>query len=105
MTLKNTGGGQMAKGKRLSRPEEVRDRLKELIQKTLQEALEAELEDFLGYPRHQRTDNPNSRNGYTSKDVKTEIGEVELHVPRDRKSGFEPQIVKKRQRVLGEKTR
>jgi len=59
----------------------------ELIQKTFQEALEAELEDFLGYPRHQRTDNPNSRNGYTSKNVGTEIGEVELHVPRDRKSG------------------
>ncbi len=41
-------------------------------QKPLQEALEAELEDFLSYPKYYRTDNPNSRNGYTSKTVRTE---------------------------------
>ncbi len=92
----------MVKEKKAPRPEEVRVRLKELVQKTLQEALEAELEDFLGYPKHQRTDNPNSRNGYTSRTVRTDTGEVELHVPRERNSEFEPQLVKKRQTVLGE---
>jgi len=92
----------MEKKKKAPRPEEVRARLKELVQQTLQEALEAELEEFLGYSRHQRSENENSRNGYTSKTVRTETGEVEIEVPRDRKSEFEPQIIRKRQTVLRE---
>ena len=81
-------------------PELIKDDLKKLIQQTLKEALEAELEDFLGYSKYQRTDSDNSRNGYISKTVKTAAGEVEIETPRDRKGDFEPKIVKKRQTVL-----
>lgn len=80
--------------------EEVKSQIKKLIKQTLGEALEAELEEFLGYPKHKRTDSINSRNGYTQKEVRTESGEVEIKVPRDRKSEFEPRVVKKRQTVL-----
>ena len=90
----------MGKQKKAPRPEEVRSRIKELVQQTLQEALEAELEEFLGYPRNGRTSTGNTRNGYTEKTVRTDTGEVGLKVPRDRKSEFEPRIVRKRQTVL-----
>jgi putative transposase len=80
--------------------EEVKAQLKKLIQQTLQESLEAELEEFLGYPRYKRTNSADSRNGHTQKKVASESGEVEIKVPRDRNSEFEPQVVKKRQTVL-----
>jgi len=81
-------------------PELIKDDLKKLIQQTLKEALEAELEEFLGYSKYERTDSNNSRNGYISKTVKTAAGEIEIETPRDRKGDFEPKIVKKRQTVL-----
>ncbi len=80
--------------------EEVKSQIKKLIKQTLGEALEAELEEFLGYPKHKRTSSANSRNGYSQKGVRTESGEVEIKVPRDRRSEFEPRVVKKRQTVL-----
>lgn len=92
----------MERKKKAPKPEEVRARIKELVQQTLQEALEAEIEEYLGYSKYQRSYNENSRNGYNSKTVKTDSGEVEINVPRDRKSEFEPQIVKKRQTILSE---
>jgi putative transposase len=68
----------------------------------LETALEVEMEDHLGYAKHapEGRDRGNSRNGTRSKRVLTEVGEVELEVPRDRGGSFEPQIVKKRQRRL-----
>jgi len=48
--------------------------IKKLVQQTLREALEAELEEFLGYPGYQRSDSENSRNGYNPKTVKTASG-------------------------------
>ena len=71
-------------------PELIKDDLKKLIQQTLREALEAELEDFLGYSRYQRTDSDNSRNGYISKTVKSAAGEIEIETPRDRKGSLNP---------------
>ena len=73
-----------------------------LTKTVLETALEVELEDHLGYPKHAPVgrDKGNSRNGSRSKTVLTEVGEVELDVPRDREGSFEPQIVKKRQRRL-----
>jgi transposase-like protein len=60
------------------------------------------MEDHLGYPKHAPAgrDKGNSRNGSRSKTVLTEVGEVEIEVPRDRDGSFEPQIVRKRQRRL-----
>ena len=86
--------------KRAPRTEEVRARIKSLIQQTMQEALEAELEDYLGYPKNGKSPHDNNRNGYTEKTVRTDTGEIDLKVPRDRRSEFEPQLVRKRQTVL-----
>ena len=60
------------------------------------------MEDHLGYAKHapEGRDKGNSRNGARSKRVLTEVGEVEIEVPRDRDGSFEPRIVKKRQRRL-----
>jgi transposase-like protein len=73
-----------------------------LTKTVLETALETEMEDHLGYPKHapEGRDKGNSRNGTRSKTVLTEVGEVEIDVPRDRDGSFEPQIVKKRQRRL-----
>ncbi len=65
--------------------------------------METELAEHLGYDKHDRAgrNRANSRNGTRPKTVLTEIGPVEIDVPRDREGGFEPVIVKKRQRRLG----
>ena len=73
-----------------------------LTKRLLESALEGEITDHLGYERHDADgDNSgNSRNGRRAKTVLTDIGPVEVEVPRDRAGTFEPQIVKKRQRRL-----
>jgi len=88
------------KNERKVKTEEVRAKLKSLVQQTLQEALEAELEEHLGYPKHNRSISDNSRNGHSLKTVRTDTGEMNIKVPRDRKSSFEPQLIRKRQTVL-----
>ncbi len=67
----------MSKVKKAPKPEEVKTTIKELVQQTLREALEAELEEFLGYGRYERSDSDNYRNGYSSKTVKTTSGSLE----------------------------
>jgi transposase-like protein len=74
--------------------------LHQLQKKLVERALDAELEDHLGYPRHERKGTSNSRNGKTKKTVKTDSSALEIEVPRDRDGSFEPQLVKKRQRRL-----
>lgn len=64
---------------------------------TVEAALNAELDDHLGYDKHRQSTSENSRNGYTSKTLKTEDGQFELDTPRDRSGSFEPQLVKKNQ--------
>src|ERR1700749_4676676 len=73
-----------------------------LTKMVIEGALEGELDDHLGYGKHDPAgrDGGNSRNGYRAKTVLTEAGPVELSVPRDRDSSFEPVIVAKRQRRL-----
>lgn len=76
--------------------------LQALTKRLLESALEGEITDHLGYEKHDDAGDGsgNSRNGRRSKTVLTEIGPVEIEVPRDRAGTFEPQIVKKRQRRL-----
>ena len=72
--------------------------MKEMFAYVLQEALEAEMDTHLGYDRYEISEKStdNSRNGYSKKIVKSELGNVELNMPRDRKGEFEPpQIVSK----------
>ena len=73
-----------------------------LTKTVLETALEAELDEHLGYPKHavEGNNSGNSRNGTRSKTVLTDVGPVEIEVPRDREGSFEPQIVSKRQRRL-----
>jgi len=76
--------------------------LTDLTKTVLETALEVEMDDHLGYPKHapEGRDKGNSRNGSRSKTVLTEVGEVQIEVPRDRDGSFDPKIVKKRQRRL-----
>ena len=73
-----------------------------LTKTVLETALEAEMTEHLGYEAHDATgrDGGNSRNGTRTKTVLTEIGPVEIEVPRDRDASFDPVIVRKRQRRL-----
>lgn len=70
----------------------------------IQALLEGEMEDFIGYEKgtHEDKKTGNRRNGYSSKGkkVKTETGEITIDMPRDRDGKFEPEIIKKRQRIL-----
>jgi hypothetical protein len=76
--------------------------LARLTKRVVESALEGEMDDHLGYGKHDPVgrNGGNSRNGTRGKTVLTEAGPVELAVPRDRNSSFEPRLVKKRQRRL-----
>ena len=66
-----------------------------LVKMTVEAALGAEMEEHLGYSKNKTSSSSNSRNGYSSKTLKGDHGEVDITVPRDRDSSFEPVIVKK----------
>jgi len=76
--------------------------LQQLTKRVLESALEGEITDHLGYEKHdaEGRGSGNSRNGTRAKMVLTDVGPVEVKVPRDVTGSFEPQIVKKRQRRL-----
>ena len=75
--------------------------LKQMTGRLLERMLEGELTDHLGYEKHDVSGHHsgNSRNGKSSKTVKTDTGQVTIDVPRDRNGDFEPEIVHKRQTV------
>ena len=76
--------------------------IKQLSKCILERALEAEMQSHLGYDRYERNGSENARNGSFKKNLTTENGQLELEIPRDRKSNFEPVIIKKNQsRRLG----
>src|SRR6478672_2473282 len=74
-----------------------------MVKDTLEAFLELELEEHLGYPKHdaEGRGSGNSRNGTGSKTVRGDFGQVEIETPRDRNSSFEPKIVAKRQTSVG----
>lgn len=77
--------------------EDIHNKLKELFRDSLQEILEAEMSEHLGYDKHSPDGNNtgNSRNGYSKKTIKSKYGPTEIAIPRDRNAEFEPKIVKK----------
>jgi len=81
----------MARVKKAPQPEEVQATIRELVRRTLREALEAKLEEFLGCGRYKCSDTDNSRNGYNSKTIKNS-SDLRDQGSRDRKGDFEPQI-------------
>ena len=86
---------QAAKG--IKSEQDLTDFRKILTKITVEAALNAELEEHLGYALHEKSNTNNSRNGYSSKSIRTEDGQVPLETPRDREGSFEPQLVKKNQ--------
>lgn len=74
-----------------------------LVQQTLEAFLELEMEEHLGYEKHdsQGRGSGNSRNGHTEKSVRGDFGEVRIQTPRDRQASFQPKIVAKRQSTVG----
>ena len=81
---------------------DIQEALKDLLGGTIQEMLEAELDEHLGYESYERSDNPNSRNGVKSKRLVSSYGEIPIDVPQDRNSEFEPQIIQKRKKDISE---
>lgn len=74
------------------------DAFRQMLTKvTVEAALNAELDEHLGYDKHAQSTNANNRNGKSRKTVKTEAGQFELETPRDRDGSFEPQLVQKGQ--------
>ena len=76
---------------------EIMSAMKEMFREVVQTAMEVELDEELGRERCQRAEGsggtPNYRNGYSKKTVKTQLGEVDIKVPRDRNGVFEPKII------------
>ena len=79
--------------------QDVQNMLKDLLGETLQDMLESEMDEHLGYSKYdyRNKETEDSRNGYSAKTVTSSMGPIELDIPRDRNGEFEPQIVKKHQ--------
>ena len=84
--------------------DDIQNLFKETIAEFMENGLEAELDEDLGYSRYdyknKATDN--SRNGHSSKTLRTSFGDVEVSVPRDRKGEFDPQVLKKGQTSISQ---
>ena len=79
---------------------DIEDALKDLLGGTIQEMLESEMDEHLGYHEYERSDNPDYRNGKKTKKIRGSFGETEIEVPQDRDGSFEPKVVKKRQKDI-----
>ena len=88
---------KLIKAEKLKTPEDAQEVLKQLFADTIEEMLKAELDANLGYERYEPKPEgtTNTRNGSSAKRLRTQYGEVEIAVPRDREGQFEPAVVKK----------
>ncbi len=82
--------------------EDIQNALKDLLGGTIKEMMETEMENHLGYEKSERSDQDDYRNGYKSKRINSSYGSMDIQVPQDRKSTFEPQVVKKRQKDISD---
>ena len=84
--------------------EDIQTLFKETIAEFMENGLDAELDEELGYSKYdyKNKDTDNSRNGHSSKTLRTSFGEVDISVPRDRKGEFEPQLLKKNQTSISQ---
>ncbi len=104
---------QMTEGKRniihqlleeydIQTSQDIQDALKDLPGGTVKEMMEAEMDGHLGYEKSERSDNDDCRNGYKRKRVNSSYGSMEIDVPQDGKSTFEPRVVRKRQKDISD---
>ncbi len=79
--------------------QDVQELLKDLFKGTVEEMLETEMDEHLGYNKHSPLGDltGNSRNGYNKKTIQTQMGKAEIKIPRDRNGEFEPQVIEKYQ--------
>ncbi len=82
--------------------EDINQAMKEIFGPIFEVMLRREMDEHLGYEsnNHGSKKTTNRRNGYTHKNVKTSYGELEIAVPRDRESSFEPQVIPKRTKAV-----
>ena len=88
----------------VSSMEDIQDLFKETIAEFMEEGLETELSEELGYSKYdyRNKETDNSRNGHSSKTLRTSFGKVDISVPRDRKGVYEPQLLKKNQTSISQ---
>ena len=88
----------------VSSMEDIRELYRQTIAQFMENSLESELSEELGYDRYDQAnkETDNSRNGFSSKTLKTSFGDAEIAIPRDRKGAFDPQILKKNQTSVSE---
>ena len=88
----------------ISSMDDIQNLFKETIAESMEDGLETELDDELGYSRYDYRNKSTeySRNGHSSKTLRTSFGDVEVTVPRDRKGEFEPQLLKKNQTSISQ---
>lgn len=82
--------------------EDIQAALRDLLGGTIKEMMESEMDKHLGYEKSERSDNDDYRNGYKKKRINSSYGSMEIEVPQDRQSSFEPQVVKKRQKDISD---
>lgn len=91
---------EYVKSQQFSSTADIMQAMKEMFRDVIEQVMEVEMDDELGRERCQRSDEAegqakNYRNGYSKKTVKTQLGEVEIKVPRDRQGNYEPKIISK----------
>ena len=82
--------------------DDIQELFKDTIAEFMENGLEAALDDQLGYNRYDYKDTDNSRNGHSSKILRTSFGDVAVSVPRDRKSEFDPKVLRKNQTSISQ---
>jgi transposase-like protein len=85
--------------KKIKSQAELDDFFQTLYKQAVENMLKSEMEEHLGYKKHEKSTGKNSRNGYSNKTLKTNIGDIPLEMPRDRDASFEPKVVPKHQRM------
>lgn len=90
---------ELLQASNISSMDDIQNLFKETIAEFMENGLDAELDEELGYSKYdyRNKETDNSRNGHSSKILRTSFGDVEVSVPRDRKGEFEPQLLKKNQ--------
>ena len=93
---------EYVKSENFTNTTDIMESIKSMFADVLNEVLQCEMDEQLGYDKHERTESGDSkknyRNGSTKRKMKTQLGEVEISVPRDRNGEYEPKIISKYQR-------
>jgi transposase-like protein len=80
--------------------DDITNEFKNILKEVIQTASQEELTEHLGYEKHQESNTTNYRNGYNDKTIKSKYGNIDVSIPRDRDSSFEPKLVPKREIIL-----